>query len=247
MVTFQLLFFYSLGFAKVYAGGHATETASANSTSQLPSQIQSIQQCIWDHGIFCIMLDFLHYQYPSLDDNLSFAEQIERDATGIVSSIVGDCTFTSTDGFEEVSPCASSIITPSVGFRHSVTSGQCAPLSSNICMLTERLLEGPRPVSQLGPDFSMPSHDVQSQLYLMKRRFEIGIQMGLVLASMIMMAAALQGLLKLLSRLCLRMLSSNQPQNQRETHPQHQLPTGKIDRYEEVPKDLVWHALQEVN
>jgi hypothetical protein len=132
MIAFQLLLLYSLSFAKVYAGAHATDTASANGTSHLLSQIQSIRQCIWDHGILCIMFDLFHYQYPSLVDNDSHDEQIERDATGLISSIVGDCTFTSTDDVEEVSPCASSIITPSAAFRHLVTSSQCVSSPSNI-------------------------------------------------------------------------------------------------------------------
>lgn len=95
-------------------------------------------------------------------------------------------------------------------------------------MLTEHFLVAPRPVRQLAPHPSMPPHDVQSQLYWMKRCFEIGIQMGLVLASMKMMLAALRGLLKLFSRLWLRMLG---------TRPQHE---------KESRKDLRWHDRRQV-
>jgi hypothetical protein len=74
------------------------------------------------------MLDFLYYQSPSLNDNAFYDKQIRRDTADLIDSIKGDCTFTSTDGIEEVSPCAASVITPSVAFRHTVTSSQCGPL-----------------------------------------------------------------------------------------------------------------------
>jgi hypothetical protein len=100
----------------------------ANGTSHSTSQIQSIQQCIWDHGIFCVMLDFLHYQSPPLNNHAFYDEQIEREAAGLFDSVVEDCTFTLADGVEEVSPCAAGVITPSTAFRHIVTSSQWGPL-----------------------------------------------------------------------------------------------------------------------
>jgi hypothetical protein len=124
MIAFKFFLVYSLSFVEVYAGTHATGITPTNSTNHSLTQIQSIQQCIWDHGIFCIMLDFLNYRHPYLNDNLSQDERLESEAIGFIDSITGDCTFMATDGVEEVSPCAASVITPSTA-SSDFSHGQC--------------------------------------------------------------------------------------------------------------------------
>ncbi len=110
MIALKLFFVYSLGLVKVEARTYITPT---NDTSYSPTKIQSIQQCIWDHGIFCIMLDFLNYRQSSLYDDLPQDDYPQGEAIGFMESIIVESTFFTSNDVEEVSPCTSSVITPS--------------------------------------------------------------------------------------------------------------------------------------
>lgn len=123
MTILKLLFVYSLILAGVDAH---TYTKSTNGTTNWTAKMRTIPQCIWDHGIFCIMIDFLDYRQPSFRDDLSQDKYSENEPFGVMESIPEDSTSFLGD---RMTPYPAGVITPSVTPKDSFY-GRCERASS---------------------------------------------------------------------------------------------------------------------
>jgi hypothetical protein len=125
MIVFKLLLFLYFSYNKAYASGQAPSITSASNSSHLLSQVKSIQQSIWDHGIFDVVLEFICYQSPSLDERIPHGDEIDCGPPTHISPREEDFISTITDVVNEVT---TSSIACAASLAKSAPAHRCKPL-----------------------------------------------------------------------------------------------------------------------